>query len=177
MDLLLLILILNFQSSDEMCRWLKRRTQNNVCLNHFLCLLNRRPRYPIRIDTCSSSAPLLRATVNGEHPPSCSSLKLWLLYLFCSSLSAATPEGSAEEGLQLSGNSDWITLHPVRVQVWVSCYWQATAELWSCWREEGSYCCPFFCGAVSEVNVAAVRQNTHNCNSETKKVKWAYTFP
>lgn len=95
-----------------------------------------------------------------------------MLYLFCSFLFVAAPEGRAEEGLQLSDKTDWITLHPVRVQVWVSSYRQVSAELWSSWREEGMYCL-FLCTALIGLNVTAVRHNTQNYHSKPKKEKWA----
>lgn len=129
----------------------------------------------IEIDTGPSTHLFLQATADGKHSLSWSSLKLLVLFFLCSSIFVAAPEGRAEEGLQLSDNTDWITLHPMRVQVWVSYYWQASAEPWSSWREEVRHCC-LLCAAIIGPNVAAVRQNTQHYNSAKESKVSILTF-
>lgn len=79
----------------------------------------------------------------------------------------SAPEGRAEEGLQLSGNSDWSTLHPVRVQVWVSYYWQGSVVAGG---KKGGIVV-YFPAAITGANVTAVKQNPQSDNSERKKKK------
>lgn len=129
----------------------------------------------IEIDTGPRTHLFLQATADGKHSLSWSSLKLLVLFFLCSSIFVAAPEGRAEEGLQLSDNTDWITLHPMRVQVWVSYYWQASAEPWSSWREEVRHRC-LLCAAIIGPNVAAVRQNTQHYNSAKESKVNILTF-
>lgn len=60
----------------------------------------------IEIDTGPRTHLFLQATADGKHSLSWSSLKLLVLFFLCSSIFVAAPEGRAEEGLQLSDNTD-----------------------------------------------------------------------
>jgi len=81
----------------------------------------------------------------------------WALNCYCS-CSFVRPSLQSHRRKELKGdcsrdNTDWITLHLVRVQVWVTYYRQGSAESCRSWRTEARYCC-LFCDAVIDLNVS-----------------------
>lgn len=148
--------------------------KKTVILNHFLCLFNWHRGYLIRIDTGSSGNLLLRGH-SWWRTSTILVLNCYCSFSFVPPSFAASPEGRAEERLQLSDNTDYITLHPVRVQVWVTYYRQVPAALCSGWRKEEMYRL-LFGAAIIGVNITAVRQNAQKYDSKSKKRKWAH-FP